>query len=190
MAICPNCGETFSSLPNGELCPDCRPPDSLIAGNALEDAEPTSEGEGLAAPIMAQPLGIAILSIWTCIEAALAVLGAVALLSGPSVITTVAEALGVAEGAFTRHPLETRLTAAGILLLGSFLACVVAWGLWKLRNWARVTTLLFSAMDLVLGGPLSKTPSRIVSLIVICYLLSPSVRARFLANRVEAIQTV
>jgi hypothetical protein len=190
MAMCPQCGEEFVSLSEGQLCPDCRPL-GMSASDPFLTLDDSNINEALPRPLRTvPPLGVALLAIWEYLCAAGSFAAGLAYLVWPSATTSILQWFDTqGNDDPTSHSFSVRLGFAAALLLGALLLYFLGRGLWTLKNWARMLTLFFSGLDLIVGGPPSKIVSRTVSLVTICYLLTPGVKAAF-ASPSRLTQTV
>lgn len=137
-----------------------------------------------------RPTGVTVLSVLHYIGAGFMLLGALAMMAGLGTAGALMTGRGHAGGMFLAG-----LGAGLAVVLGIFAAliAILAWGLWTLKNWARVLTIIFAALG-VLGaaGLLMMGMTHInfglmvvafvraaISGIIIWYLLQPHVKAAF-----------
>jgi len=180
MSDCPKCGESFEHLNPGELCPDCRPPvvePAELFG--LANSQDSNEEQPARPSSTYPPLGVAILSIWNYVGAAVVLILGLVFVVYPSALS----AHGSFDTDLGRFSMFDRLGVLMVAAMFSLLFFAVGVALWSLRNWARWFLLLGSAIQLVLGGPPSAVVSRVISVATICYLLAPGIRAAFYAKR-------
>lgn len=172
MADCLSCGESFSHLKPGELCPDCRPADAELTDG---DLGPEEEFEPAPSSVTYPPLGVAILSVWHYIGAAVVFVFAFVFLIFPGVLTSHGTIASNAE----TFSISERVLLFSFAAFISLLSYELGKALWHLRNWARWFVLSVCGIELILGGPPSAMLGRVVSLVTIGYLLAPSIRAAF-----------
>ncbi|MGI0071520.1 MAG: hypothetical protein ACRECT_05585 [Thermoplasmata archaeon] len=124
-----------------------------------------------AAPTPSRPLGVAILAVL------IGIYGFVLFLLG-LLVAVASSVVGSLGGADPLHGLGiTDLTVAGIILLIVGLIILgLAVGLWHLRMWALVLTILFLVFEMVVYGLAGQfvTIGFILSLVLFLYLLAVS----------------
>jgi hypothetical protein len=69
----------------------------------------------------------------------------------------------------------------GLCLLISYLAYLIGTAFWRCKNWARLLTIGFSALEWVFSPRHATISSRFISVIDILYLFTPHVRSVFRA---------
>lgn len=145
---------------------------------------------------MQRPTGVTILAVLNFLSAALLVLVGIGLLLGGSMLGA---ALGQASG-------ESGAAAGGLgvgMLVGAFgavfclifaaISALMGWGMWTLKNWARIVTIVFAAIGALMQG-ISILTSLVhfnlvpivfglivggIDALIVWYLLQPHVKAAF-----------
>ncbi len=113
---------------------------------------------------MARPLGITVLAILQLLGAILGLLGA-----GAAIL--LALALG---------PLGfIALLLAAVMLVFAIIGFVLFYGLWNLKGWAWIWTLIINIINILLALFPVNVVSLIIPVIIVVYLLIPSTRAAF-----------
>jgi hypothetical protein len=143
-----------------------------------------------------RPTGIAIVATVYAVDAAWAFLAGVSYLLAPKMMTAVLKALypPLYHDGMPAEAIGDRLLFLCICAISGALLYLVARGLWRLRNWARVIAIIFFVSDalgprwptdlfpvagLLPVGPLSMILKGLLCLSVILYLVSPHVRKAF-----------
>ena len=145
---------------------------------------------------MQRPAGVTVIAVLDFIGAAFCIIGAlVAFFFG----TMLASFIGAAAGANGTAapgaaPAAGLMAGIGIFIGAIFiflavLAIFVALGLLKLKNWARITAIVFSALGLLMslnglrggmaGGIVGPIIGLAINIWIIWYLLQPNVKAAF-----------
>lgn len=147
---------------------------------------------------MGRPTGVTVIAVLYFIAASFCVLGGIGVILGGGFIATMMSQSG-GQGAGAGAGLLAGLGAVlGIfLLIGAGLAILIAMGLLKLKNWARIIAIVFAGLG-VLGGlfaligilshmamfGLVWTVCRLaINAWIIYYLLQPPVAAAFTAGQ-------
>ena len=104
---------------------------------------------------------------------------ALAVLSALSALLGLAMCIAALALSFDMFDVAISLGSFGIVTalvfgLSAALSAAQAWGLWKLRSWARTLTIIFSAI-----GLLAFPVGTLVSAIILWYLFQPSVKVVF-----------
>jgi hypothetical protein len=147
---------------------------------------------------MNRPVGVTILAILVLIGAAFCVLGGIGMMLGGGMMATILsqqQAQGSAAGA----GVLAGLGAVGgiVMLVIAVLYLLVGIGLWKLKNWARLVTVvltaigvvfqLFSLVTLLLHFNIFSVMVTVVVLaiqaVIIWYLLRADVKAAFMGGQ-------
>ena len=157
MADCPCCGEPLppSAVPN-ELCAACGR--AMVTG--ADPAQPEIQPQAVR-----RPAGVSVLSIYLFLGAAA--------LAGVAVFAVARLFLGAPDrpdGAYI----------AWYLFL-AFLMFAVGVGFWRLSEWARLVSVVCAALLLISPGPSSTAWFRALNVALMIYLMSPRVRAAFVA---------
>jgi hypothetical protein len=144
---------------------------------------------------MQRPTGVTIIAVLDFIGAGFAVIGALLMFMGGSILAGLFSAAATANGATGTAPAAGIMASIGIIagvivLCFAVLAIFIAMGLLKLKNWARVTTIVLSGLGLLsslsrflhgfAGGGMIVTIIIVAYYIwVIWYMLQPDVKAAF-----------
>ena len=150
---------------------------------------------------MGRPVGVTVLAILNFIGAAFCVLGGIAMILGGGGIATLINQQGGQGSAGAAGILAGLGAAAGvfIIIIGG-VGALVGFGLWKLKEWARIISIVFAgigaAMQLLglLGSLAHFNLFAVVwslfwlaiDALIIWYLLKPEVKAAFQAPQVRA----
>lgn len=140
---------------------------------------------------MGRPVGVTILAILNFLVAALCLLGGIGMLVGGGAIATAISQQAGASGAGIMAALGAGL--AVVFLICAAIAALVGWGLWTLKNWARIVTIVLLAINIglaLLGLLGTLTHFNLFALIwtvfwiavyglIIWYLLKADVKAAF-----------
>jgi hypothetical protein len=142
---------------------------------------------------MQRPTGVTIIAVLDFLGAGLCVLGGLLMFMGGSIVASIFNA-AAANGAAGAAPAAGIMGSIGViagviaLLLAAF-AVAIALGLLKLKNWARVTTIVFSVLGLLgnlngfRAGMSSALVGPVIGLVlniwIIWYMLQPHVKAAF-----------
>jgi hypothetical protein len=143
---------------------------------------------------MQRPTGVTIIAVLNFIGAAgLLILGLLSF-AGGSLIAGFFNAAATANGTTGAAPVAGWMAGIGIFIGAIFLAFAIfavfiGIGLLKLKNWARVTTIVFSVLGLlgnlnglrggVAGGIVGTIIGLAINILIIWYMLQPSVKAAF-----------
>jgi len=147
---------------------------------------------------MNRPVGVTIIAILQFLGAALLVLVGIAMIVGGGMIGAI---LGSAMGQNSQIPggsLTGIMAGLGIVVAAVFfvfaaISAVLGWGMWSLKNWARIITMVFSCIGLLFGGlglifalmrfnmfSLVFVMIRLaINGLILWYLLQPDVKAAF-----------
>jgi hypothetical protein len=144
---------------------------------------------------MQRPTGVTIIAVLDFIGAALCVILGLLMFAGGAMIGSLFNAAATANGATGTAPVGGFMAGIGIFagvffLFFAVLAIFIAIGLLKLKNWARVTTIVLSALGLLstlsrflhgfAGGGMVVTIIVLAYYIwVIWYMLQPNVKTAF-----------
>jgi hypothetical protein len=144
---------------------------------------------------MQRPAGVTVIAVLDFIGAAFCVIGGLLMFAGGAMLGSLFGAAATANGAPGAAPAAGLFAGIGIFagviaLAFAALAVFVALGLLKLKNWARMTTIVLSALGLLLsipgllngfrGGPIVMTIIVLAYYIwTIWYMLQPNVKAAF-----------
>lgn len=101
---------------------------------------------------MERPLGVTILAVLDFLGGALCILLGLGFMLGMGIVGTMVGRSGQ-EGAGGAMAMLAGLgvVAGVIFLISAAIAIAIGWGLWKLKNWARIITIVFSALGLLFG---------------------------------------
>lgn len=143
---------------------------------------------------MERPTGITILAVLNFLGAGLYVLGGIFMFVGMGIAGAAAGA-GGGEGSAGAAGMLMGMGAVGgvILIICAAIPGLIGWGLWKLKNWARIVTIVFTALGVLgisLGIFTSLMAMEIFSLVfqallaalyvwILMYLFKPHVKLAF-----------
>ncbi len=131
-----------------------------------------------------RPLGLAILAVLEIIVSIVAILGGVILIISGALLADI-----IAQYAQYIFPPEfftgiMAILGAGALIIG-VIGIIIGWGLWNGKDWARIITIIFAILGIILGlFPLINLDvtgliSVAIDIIIIYYLTRPNVVAFF-----------
>jgi hypothetical protein len=145
---------------------------------------------------MGRPVGVTILAILNYIGAAFCVLGGIGMIAGGGFVATMLSQQGGQGSAGAAGILAGLGAVAGvfIIIIGG-VSALVGFGLWKLKNWARIVSIVLFGLSIVmqlLGLLGSLAHFNVFAVVwtmfwiavdafVIWYLLKPEVKAAFQA---------
>ena len=141
------------------------PADSQVGSAArarlaeLEPAPASAAGGRPARRPGERPGCLTVYAAWLAISGAMSALGALALVAfGPAAFSQFTTQLDVAPSGL---PAAIVWLAAGIALFFSLIYLVLAYGLWTMKNWARITVLVLSILGLLgaIAKPQSASPA-------------------------------
>jgi hypothetical protein len=147
---------------------------------------------------MNRPVGVTILAILDFLGAAICILGGIGMLVGGGAIATAISRQAGASGAGIVAGLGAALGV--VFLVCAAISALLGWGLWTLKNWARIITIVLLALDIglsLLGLVGTLTHFNLFALIwsvfwiavyalIIWYLLKPEVKAAFQGGQARA----
>ena len=140
---------------------------------------------------MQRPTGVTVIAVLDFIGAAFCVIGGLVVLFGGAML---ASFFGAAAANGTAAPGAGFIAGLGavlgvIILAFAILFILVAIGLLKLKNWARITSIVLSALSLLnslngfrggmAGGIAGPVIGLAINIWIIWYLLQPNVKAAF-----------
>jgi hypothetical protein len=129
-----------------------------------------------------RPFGVTILALWNYSVALVALFSGLVFLAGPKALARIFQTLGFPGGDDPDFSaVGFRLLMFGLCLLISYLAYLIGTAFWRCKNWARLLTIGFSALELVFSPRHATISSRFISVIDILYLFTPHVRSVFRA---------
>jgi hypothetical protein len=144
---------------------------------------------------MQRPTGVTVIAVLDFIGAAFCVIGGLLMFMGGAMLGSFFSAAATANGATGAAPAAGFMAGIGaalgvVFLLFAVFAIFVAMGLLKLKNWARITTIVLSGLGLLstlsrflhgfAGGGMVMTIIVLAYYIwVIWYMLQPNVKAAF-----------
>jgi hypothetical protein len=146
---------------------------------------------------MARPTGVTVLAILHYLSAVLLVLGGIGLIFGMSAVGAM---IANANGGDNRAGVIGFMAGFGIvmgifLFLGAAITGILGWGLWKLKNWARIVVMIFAVLgaaaqlfpmliSLIKFNPLGIVVAMFwmgIDLLIAWYLFQPHVKQAFSA---------
>lgn len=146
---------------------------------------------------MNRPVGVTILAILDFLGAAGCLLGGIGMFVGGGAIAT---ALSRQAGGGAGIVAALGAGLGVVFIIGAVICALLGWGLWALKNWARIITIVLLALDIALGllglvGTL--THFNLFAVIwsvfwiavyglIIWYLLKPEVKAAFQGGQARA----
>jgi hypothetical protein len=149
---------------------------------------------------MGRPVGVTILAVLYFLGAVCCVLAGILMILGGGFIATLIsqQAQGAGVGAGVLAGLGAALGV--VILIFAAVDVLLGWGLWKLKNWARIVTIVLAAIGIagalfgLLGAFLHfgmfllvLTLVRLaISGLIIWYLLQPNVTAAFQGGQARA----
>ncbi len=150
---------------------------------------------------MARPVGVTILAILNFIGAAFCLLGGIAMIAGGGFMATMMSQQGGQGSAGAAGVLAGLGAVAGvfIIIIGG-VSALVGFGLWKLKNWARIVSIVLLGISIAMQAlqllgvlahfnlfALVWTAFWIaVDAFIIWYLLKPEVKAAFQGPQIRA----
>jgi hypothetical protein len=142
---------------------------------------------------MQKPVGIVILAILSWAFAALLLIPGLALVLGSSFIAAM---IGNQFGPLAAF---AGVIGGAVFLVGALVTVIIGWGLWTLQEWARILTIIFQGMGLVLSvlslfalaflhpfGIAFRLVRITIHGVIIWYLMQPEVVAAFKRPAVAA----
>lgn len=150
---------------------------------------------------MGRPVGVTILAVLDFLGAVLCVLGGIGMMVGGGFMATLINQQG-SQGAGAGAGIVAALGAAlGVFLfISAAIGVLLGWGLWKLKNWARIVTIVLAVLGVV-GALLGLATAFIhfsmfvllviairlaICGLIIWYLLRPDVSAAFQGGQATA----
>ncbi|MBI2183902.1 MAG: zinc-ribbon domain-containing protein [Thaumarchaeota archaeon] len=161
MPFCPNCGTEVAE--GVSFCPTC--------GTKISASIPLTPQKARPSKLIQFITGVTVISILEVISGILFIFGGIDVLAiGGLIEATIPLFVGGA------------LVSAGMLIIGiGIISFILAYGLWKRRNWAWSTTMIFSVLGLIHNILL--LPSGLIGLIInavtLFYLTRPKIKALF-----------
>jgi hypothetical protein len=131
-----------------------------------------------------RPLGVTVLSVWTYGQVFFSLFLGFIVLFWPEYLSELSWWFDRQDPNSLLPSFNIRVLFAVLCLAVSLLSFLVARGFWNLRSWTRTLTIILCVLDLVAGGPPSKIIGRVISILIIWYLLRPEVKSSFNVNRV------
>ena len=195
MSKCPCCHKPLPDDAANQLCSEC----SLALDTGLDESTPSPSPQQPAlqeSPAAKRPLIITILAIQYFLCATVGFLVAIILLSGAKIAAAFAALLSRTGETVTPDllPFDLKLKYALLLMFCGGLIYLLARGLWRLKNWARLIliaifmldvmsgssfTLLWPLPDIFQTNPVLQILARALTFAMVCYLFSPSVKTAF-----------
>lgn len=147
---------------------------------------------------MQRPVGVTILAILYFLGAAFCIFGGLGFFLGGGVLASVLSQNSQLSGQLPAGFIAGMGAVMGVgMLIGAAIDALLGWGLWKLKNWARIVTIVLmglGAIFLVFGLLSMLMHFNIFGLlwncfwlaiygVIIWYLLQPNVKAAFEGRR-------
>lgn len=143
---------------------------------------PMGMGVSAAATTRQRPTGVAILAVLYYIGAAFLAVGGIAMMMGGAFFgAMMAEAMGMAGGAFAAIGIVIGI----VLLLIAALSGATGWGMWTGRSWAWILALVLTALNALssvaslVQGEYGSLLGLAIAGLIIWYLFRPAVKAWF-----------
>jgi cbb3-type cytochrome oxidase subunit 3 len=147
---------------------------------------------------MGRPTGVTVLAVLDFIGAGFCVLAGIGMLLGGGFIASM---MSQQQGASAGLLAAIGAAAGVFILLCAAIAALLGWGLLKLMNWARITTIVLAALGVIFGlfglvgalghfaaGVMFFTLCRIaINGVIIWYLLQPNVKTAFEGAQARAV---
>src|SRR3990167_7256787 len=140
---------------------------------------------------MDRPTGVTILAVLNFIGAAFYILLALGFMLGMGLLGgMMGQAGGEGSAGAMGMLMGLGVVAGVILLIFALIAILLGWGMWKLKNWARIITIVLCALGALAGVAIAAMAGQMISagfnlvflLIyawIIWYLLRPHVKEAF-----------
>jgi|SRR5258707_1700597 hypothetical protein len=135
---------------------------------------------------MNRPVGVTILAILDFIGAAFCVIFAILAFVGGGMLATIMSQSGQGAGGLGAIAGAGAAIFGIAFLIGGAISALIGWGLWGLKNWARIVTIVFAALGALSNLFSVITHFNVFSLIVLAidgliiwYMLRPDVAGAF-----------
>ena len=143
---------------------------------------------------MDRPVGVTIISILQFLGAAFLILAGIGLIVGGGMIGSLISRNSQLSGpGLVGFMAGLGAVVAVFFFVFAAIGATLGWGMWQLKNWARIITLVFACVGIFFGGLwlfLSLLHFNVISMVflgirlainalIIWYLLQPHVRAAF-----------
>lgn len=145
---------------------------------------------------MGRPVGVTILAVLYFLGAVFCLLGGIGMMMGGGMMATLLTQQGQGSGGAAGLMAGLGAALGVVILIFAALDALLGWGLWKLKNWARIITIVLMVISIGLQlfglvGILAHFNlfSLILSVVfiaiyawIVWYLLQPNVKAAFQAQ--------
>jgi hypothetical protein len=143
---------------------------------------------------MARPVGVTILAILDFLSAAALILAALGFMLGGGMVATILSQNSQLSSQVPAGLIGSLGVGVGVgFLIGAAICALLGWGLWALKNWARIITLVLTILWILLTGLavlLALFHFNILSIVwngfwlaiyvlIVWYLLKPDVKRAF-----------
>src|SRR6267154_2034029 len=99
---------------------------------------------------MARPTGVTIIAVLYFLGAALCLLGGVLMFVGGGFLASMINQQGGAGGSAGAGMMAGLGAVVGVVaLIVAVICALVGWGLWKVKNWARIVALIFAGLGIL-----------------------------------------
>lgn len=145
---------------------------------------------------MGRPVGVTILAVLYFLGAVFCLLGGIGMMMGGGIMATLLNQQGQSSGGAAGLMAGLGAAFGVVILIFAALDALLGWGLWKLKNWARIITIVLMVISIglqLLGLVGILAHFNLFSLIltvvfvaiyawIVWYLLQPNVKAAFQAQ--------
>lgn len=190
MFFCSTCGIMVRGT--GEACPKCSRSLSpaYVSGPmpSISTASQTMYSERIYSQRMdraSRPVGVTILAGHYFFVAALLVLGGIGMLIGRDyVISVIGQSQSSDNGGPNILGMAFVILEAIVFAFAAFEG-LVGWGLWKLKNWARIVTIILTVLSIIdsvpgfMNRPAASVGQLAISGLICWYLLKENVKTAF-----------
>ncbi|HZR28949.1 MAG TPA: hypothetical protein VFA71_09220 [Terriglobales bacterium] len=143
---------------------------------------------------MDRPVGVTVIAILQFLGAAFLILAGIGFILGGGIIGSLLSQNSQLSGAgLTGIMAGLGAVFAVVLFVFAAIAAILGWGMWQLKNWARIVTLVLAGIGIVFGGLgllFSLLHFHVITIVfigirlainalIIWYLLQPDVKAAF-----------
>jgi hypothetical protein len=128
---------------------------------------------------MPRPIAVMVLAALEFVGGVFFLLFGIAAIMGPQTISKMMSAFGWSRAMDIQYAPVVRLELAIVFLLAAVLGISTAIGLYKKRNWGRVLAIFGCIIDLIGSGSFTDVFGRLLTVGILLYLLTPTVRSAF-----------